>query len=169
MTWGAAPGVILWLFCQSRANGIALDITDRCPEMGVIERTREEPALPHAAAPLVFVVYVLGIAQKHRLQRPLKRVCIHGARDEMDMVWHDAVGVHQKPMLVGIGLEQRQKQVAIFIDEEYLLATIAALRDMVRAIRDNDSRDSGHDTQCSHGKGRVQTDKRVASLISTNF
>jgi hypothetical protein len=64
----------------------------------------------------------------------------------MHVIGHQAVAQHPKPALGGLMLQHLQVGNAVRVGQKDILPVVAALRDMMSQTRNDDARDSGHDT-----------------------
>jgi len=93
MGGGTAPSPFPGLGAKSSADGIALDIGERPPEVDIIQRAGVETVLPEVAAAAVQAVDVLSV----QLVRPLEGVgqgaFLLWGDHEMDMIGHEAIAL----------------------------------------------------------------------------
>ena len=73
------------------------------PQMGIVQRAGEEPALPEMAGPAVAAVDGLGVAHVKGFESALKAVFSRRNRYKMDMIVHQAVGEDIDPVFPAIG------------------------------------------------------------------
>jgi len=140
----AAPWIIFSLAHHGGAHRIALHVSNGSPQMRFIEGAREEPPLPQAAAYSELSIDVLRVARVDRLEHHSQALDVCGNAHKVYMIGHKAVGKDLQPRLVGVLDQELEITLPVFVAEEYVLATIAPLSDMVREAGDYDSGDSGH-------------------------
>ncbi len=87
---------------------------------------------------------MLRIAKMHWLQYGGKRPGLGRHTDQVDVIGHQTVGENVKSALGGVVPKQTQVSAIVGPDEEDVLATIAALGNVVRDSGDYYTRDAGH-------------------------
>jgi hypothetical protein len=103
-----------------------------------------ETALPDTTTALLRTIYVLGIAKMHGLEYGGKRPGLNWHGDKVDVIGHQAVGEDIESALGSVVPKQTQVSPIVGPDEEDVLASIAALGDVVRDTRNYDSRHTWH-------------------------
>ena len=145
MRRGAAPRVVLRTTHDARPNRIPFDVPDRRPEVFIIERAGEESPLPQMPADCLRPVHVLRIAQIERFHDQRERIGACRNADKVDVVGHEAIGQYFEPMLDRVLQEQLQISPAVVVAEEDVIASIAALGDvMMGETRDDYSGEPWH-------------------------
>ncbi len=103
------------------------------------------------------VVDVFGVEPMRAADRQCKRIGALGDDDEMHVVRHEAIRQNRKAVALRLMCEDAQIGASIIVDEEDILAVIAALRDMVGKTGYHDSRDSRHaDSVVDASRKRVE-------------
>ncbi len=75
---------------QSRPHRVQLRITQRFPQVWLIQRTRIEPSLPEVAAGAMPSIPIGGIPAVRMLQGLRQSICLVGNHNEMDMIGNRA-------------------------------------------------------------------------------
>ena len=144
MRGGARPRPKLSDRDHPGAYRIEFRITKRGPEMRLVERARVESPLPYVAGGTLAGVPIRRIAPVGVLQS--LRQGLGGAwnGDQVGVVGHQAVTQEGKLVQLGILAEQLQIGEAVGVVGQDDLPSVAALRNMVRNVNDNDARESSH-------------------------
>ena len=98
--------------------------------------------MPAAA---VQAVYVLCVQKVSPADGPGQRLFARGHPDQVHVVGHQAIAEQPHAPPCGLLPEDPQINAAVVIDEEDVLAVVAALGDVVRHPRNNDSGGPWHD------------------------
>lgn len=93
-------------------------------------------------------VYALGVPTMNDLECAMQAVGGRGHGDKVRVVGHQAIGDDLDDMLHGALAQQVQVGQAVAVPEEHRLAVVTPLDDVVRDIRENESRMPRHDRQC---------------------
>ena len=141
---GAGPGVAPRQPADARADGVLLDVTQRSPVMIVVQRAREEAALPQVAGTGMELVDVLRIGEVGTSDGFREGVLLLRRGDDVDVVGHEAVAVNSEAVLCGGAFEKAEVGAAVVVNEEDVLLVVPALGDVVRAAGDNDSCGTRH-------------------------
>ena len=144
MGGGAGPGVGLRPADHAGADRVPLHVAQRRPQIRLVERRGEEPALPHVPMPAAPAIDPLRIAHVQRLEHTVQAVFAVGHRDQVDMVGHQAVAEDGHAVLAAIGLEPGEIGAAVVVGKEDVLPAVAALGDVVRYPGKDGARQSGH-------------------------
>jgi hypothetical protein len=149
------PAISLGTRRQSRAHWILLDISNRRQQMSILQCNREETALPNVPFELFHAVEVLGVAHMKRLERSMQTFWRGWHQDEMDVVRHQAISQDHDLVLRSVFAHPLQVDPVVPIGKEDLLASIAALSDVVRNVLDYDAWLPRHRaTLCGLDRGR---------------
>ena len=109
-----------------------------------------EPILPEMAASFVHSVYVLGVDEICSADGFGERgFCVRDA-DDVDVVGHEAIALDLEAVFLRLLAEKFAVDVAVVVDEEYILAVVAALSDVVRGTGYYDSGLSRHACKYMH-------------------
>ena len=88
----ARPAIVLRASDDSGPDGIALDVTDRLPQVACLDRHGVAPPVPQIFRNLVPLTKRFRVFGKGLGHRPGNRLAIFWDRDHMDVVSHESVG-----------------------------------------------------------------------------
>lgn len=112
--------------------------------MPLIQRAGKESVLPEMAAAAVQPVDVLAIEPVSAADDSGQRMGLAGNDHEVDVIGHQAVGQDSQPMPRRLLGQQIEIGPSVVIDEEDILAIVAALDDVVGQAGKDDARDARH-------------------------
>jgi hypothetical protein len=144
-----------WLAAQLRPQGISLYISQRPPIVHFVQGTRKESVLPQVAASPVESIDVLGIELIRTLERFGQRVRAHRRYNEMNMIGHQTIAVHNHLGTLGGLCQKRQKHPSVVIHEEYILAVITTLGNVMSTTCNDYSWTSRHEDKLAGRKRDV--------------
>jgi hypothetical protein len=132
--------------------------------MGVVHRVAGEAALEQIAAPALAKIDSSGVAPVRFTERRAQPVGACRHQDQVDVVVHQAPGEAAGRTGGESRGEQRQIRGPVLVAEEDRQAAVAALRDMMRDIGNDDAGETGHGIDGS-GVARL----RLFSIVSPEF
>ena len=91
-----------------------------------------KPVLPEMPRAPVHPVDVLRVDQVRSADGFGERIFAPGPGDDMDVVGHEAIAQYLKSEFCRLFAQQSQVHSAVVVNEEYVLAVVAAMGDMVR-------------------------------------
>jgi len=141
---GAAPGPIGGRSDEVGADGIAFDVGEDGGEVAGFDRARIEAILPEVAGLGSADVEVAGVIVVGKTDGAGEGAGGGGRGDDVDVVGHEAVAEDVDLVGGGVFLEEREVEGTVGIREEDVLAVVAALGDVVRAVGDDDAGAAGH-------------------------
>jgi hypothetical protein len=110
---------------------VELDITSGSEQVSLIEHERGEPALPEVPPPALAEVDRARVAPV-RLADGLPQLSFGmRSRDQVDMIQHQAIGPDLDPLRTAKRGRTFEVRGIVLLAEKRLLATIAALNDVV--------------------------------------
>ena len=144
MRGGARPAPAFRALGELRPNRVEFDVTDRGEQMRVVHRIAGETPLPEIAGPAMRCVHGARIAPVRLGKGRAQPVRIGRHEDQVDVVRHQAP--RQAPHVIRDARGRHEVAIGgiILVAEEHGLAPIAALRDVVGYVRDDDAGESGH-------------------------
>ncbi len=132
---GARPDPVLGPLGQAGADRVALDVTRRRRQVGLVQWERVKPLLPQRTAPPLALVDAPGVAAMRLAERRAEAIGMARYQDQVDVVGHQAIGPDLGRRL-GAGLGQKPEVgLVVGLPEECIQAPVAPLGDVVRATR----------------------------------
>ena len=106
------------------------------------------PPLPEVPGAVQAQIEHPGVLALNALQQPGKRALPVRNQNQMDVIWHQAVGLNGNPVVVRKFREQIQVEKAISLTKKDLLAIVTPLGDVVRDARNHNSIRTWHNLLC---------------------
>lgn len=144
MGLGAAPMPGVAMGDEAGAHRIALDIGENGGEVARFDGAGVETMAPEMAGFGAADVEPAGIIVVGEADGAGESVGRGGGDDDVDVVGHEAIAEDVDVVGGGVLLEEFEVDFAVDVGEEDVLAVVAALGDVVRAVGDDDAGASGH-------------------------
>src|SRR5271165_2515960 len=150
-------------FCPDR---VQRHIARRRHQMLLVHGGRTEARLEEMARDPQPRVDDRGIAPMRLAERPSQRLLAVGDENEVDVVWHQAIGPAGDALPAALARQQIAIKLIVVIAEKHSLAPVAALRDMMGKAGDDEAGDAGHGgarrTEQAETIGRVEGLSKVS-------
>lgn len=141
---GAGPTVGEGIEDQARANGVQFYVSHGGPQVGVVERSREESVSPKMSGPPMLTIEPAGVDAVRQTDRPGERVRTAAAHDEMHVVGHEAIRPNTQLVAASVFGDHVSVEGAVSLRKEDVVPAIPFVRDVVGAIVDGNSSDPWH-------------------------
>lgn len=152
----ARPAPVARLAHRGGGDGVVLDLAHRRHQMRIVHRVADETTLEKIAAPALAEIDAPAVAPVRLRQRGAQPVLARGHEDEVDMIVHQAPGEAARALSRASGGEQREIFATVVIGKEDGQAAIAALRDVVGDVGDDDAGESCHGGERDGTRGESQ-------------
>src|SRR5271166_4740172 len=129
---------------ESCPDRVQRDIARRRHQMLLVHGGRTEARLEEMARDPQPRVDDRGIAPMRLAERPSQRLLAVGDENEVDVVWHQAIGPAGDALPAALARQQIAIEFIVVIAEKHPLAPVAALRDMMGKAGDDKAGDAGH-------------------------
>ena len=127
----AGPAVVRRLFDQVGSHGVEIDVSEGCGQVRGAERAGVEAVLPEVSAAAVEPVETHGVVPVGLSEGFGEGVRVVRDGDHVDMICHQAVAQDGEPELLTLLAERLEVELSVFVGEEYVLAVVAPLGDVV--------------------------------------
>ncbi len=144
MSLGAAPMPGVATGDEAGANGIAFDISENGGEVARFDGAGVETMAPEMAGFTAADVEPAGVVVVSEADGAGESLGRGGGGDDVDVVGHEAIAEDIDLVSGGVLLKEFEVDFAVSVGEEDVLAVVAALGDVVRAVGDDDAAASGH-------------------------
>jgi hypothetical protein len=155
MCAGAGPFPVLSFGYEGSTDWIQLRVTERFPEMRLIQGTGVEPALPNMATGMMGGIPVGSVPAVCVLQGPGEGVRLRRRHDEMDMVGHQTVAEERQAVHLNALTQEIKINLAVRIAVKDEPSRVPALRHVVRHS------DGHHPSQTRHNRHLEQSNAPV--------
>jgi hypothetical protein len=118
--------------------------------MSFIQSAGVKPPLPEMPAAPVHTIDILRVAKGRPADGSRQRFLLVRYRDKMNVIGHKTICKNLQFILIALLFKQLKKDIAVVIDKENVLAIIAPLSDMMRAINCDYSGYPWHSVILSH-------------------
>ncbi len=140
----AAPAIVLRAIHQPGPDRIHLDVPGGRQEVRLIKNAGGETALSQVAPPALAKVHATRVPPMGLADRPAQAVGRFRHHDQMHVVGHQAVRPHGHAAGIAPLGHQVDVGVVIVLRKERPLPAVAALRQVMRQTRGDDTSDSRH-------------------------
>ena len=164
----AAPRPIGGRCGESRSNRIQLDVAHGRQEIVFVHDERTEAPLPQIAAPSLALVDEARVAPVRFADGPGQPFLRLGARDQVDVVGHEAIGQNRNLVAFAPGLHQIGVDGIIALLQEGGHAPVAALRDVMRHTRAYNSRYACHAQSIAETRPKNQIKYCVPVILASS-
>ena len=125
---------------QLRSDRVHLDVAGASKEVVLVHDVRSESPLPQVSPPSFTEVDAAGVVEVCLANGRCQGLFVWGNDDQVDMVGHEAVAPEFNCIVCAPLADEVEVGLIVFVGEEGLLATVAALGDVVRVDWCNGSR-----------------------------
>ena len=164
MAASARPWPFLDFLDHPGGDRIVLDIADCGEQVAIVHRVTCEAALEQIAAPALTEIDPSRVEAVRLAESRAQAVGALRDEDQMNVVVHQAPGDAARAVGRAGIRHEREIGATVFIGEEDRQSAIAALRDMVRDMRDDDASEPGH-VQVRNRRAAVS----LFSIVSPEF
>ena len=113
--------------------------------MNLIQGARKKAVLPKVAATPVQPIDILAVSEVRWADGLRQRILRSGRPHEMDVIGHKAIAKQAEAEALAVFAEEFEVRTAVVIHEENILTIVAALNNVVRLSRNDDSGHARHD------------------------
>jgi hypothetical protein len=124
--------------------------------MHFIEATGKKPVLPKVPTAPVQAIDILAISKVRTANRLRQRILRARRAHQVDVVGHEAIAQYAKAEPRAVVTEEFEVSTTVVVNEENILAVVAALNHMVRPTRYDDSSYARHTEDLHHVSEKVK-------------